>query len=155
MNISGIECAFIGRLGKDPELRHSQAGKPWLPLNIAVGEKEDITWVKVAVFRDKATQLGSTLHKGDRVYVEGRISLNTWTDQQGQQRAGLKVAAWKVERLGEIGKNKPTKPRAPADGEQPNQAAPVSGPADYQRPLDAGGGRMPVDDTIPFAPEWR
>jgi single-strand DNA-binding protein len=142
MSMNTIECAFIGRLGRDPELRHSQAGKPWLPLNLAVGDKEQTEWVKVAVFNTRATELAGTLHKGDRVYVEGRISLDTWTDQQGQQRAGLKVAAWKVERLGNIGNNKPPKPNADAA-----QAAPVSGPGDYQRPL---GG-----DEIPFAPEVR
>ena len=52
-----IECAFIGRLGRDPELRHSQAGKPWLPLNVAVGQKEQTEWVKVAVFNTRATEL--------------------------------------------------------------------------------------------------
>ena len=46
---------------------------------------------------------------------------------------------------------------AQARREQPaERAAPVSGPTDWQRPLDdAGGGRMPIDDQIPFAPEVR
>jgi hypothetical protein len=47
--MQGIEAAFIGRLGRDPELRYSQAGEPWLPLNLAVGENDATQWVKVTM----------------------------------------------------------------------------------------------------------
>lgn len=45
--------------------------------------------------------------KGDRVCVEGRLKLDTWNGKDGKERSDLKVAAWKLERLGEIGRNKP------------------------------------------------
>ncbi|HEY1243249.1 MAG TPA: single-stranded DNA-binding protein [Hyphomicrobiaceae bacterium] len=148
MTMNGIECAFIGRLGKDPELRHSQAGKPWLPLNIGVGEGESVQWITATAFNTKAEELAGTLKKGMTLYVEGRdLRLDSYTTQAGEQRHGLKAIATKIELLGEIGQRRPPKPKAPAESAP---AAPVSGPADWQRPLDAGGGRRPADDAIPF-----
>jgi single-strand DNA-binding protein len=143
--MNGIEAALEGRLGKNPELRQSQQGQPWLPLNVAVGEGDAVQWVGVAVFGERAQQLASSLRKGDRIYAEGRLRLETWTGQDGKERSGLKIAAWRVERLGEIGRSKPPKPKAPPEGNNP---APASAGApsqrDWQRPLS--------EDVIPFAP---
>src|SRR5262245_639765 len=100
MSISGIECAFIARVGTDPEVKTSQAGKPWASLSACVGDGDDAQWLRVAVFGEKATSL--RVAKGDRVYVEGRIKLENWTGRDGQPRSGLKVAAWRLQRLGEI-----------------------------------------------------
>ena len=143
--MNAIECAFTGRLGSDPELRTSKADKPWCRLSIAVGEGDDVQWVSVAAFGDVAERVCEQLAKGDRAYVEGTLRLNEWTDREGLTRHGLQVAAWKVEALGKIGRQKP-KP-------QGNPAA-----RGYAKPLDtdarpAGGARY--DDAIPFAPEVR
>jgi single-stranded DNA-binding protein len=64
--------------------------------------------VSVAVFEEKARALEG-LAKGTELYVEGRLSLNTWTGKDGQQRTGLSVAVWRVEVLGRIGKSRPAK----------------------------------------------
>ena len=61
------------------------------------------------MFGDKANSLA--MAKGDRCYVEGRLKLESWQGKDGQERQGLKVSAWRVERLGEIGKNKPAAAR--------------------------------------------
>jgi single-stranded DNA-binding protein len=42
---------------------------------------------------EKALALAG-LAKGVEVYVEGRLSLNTWTGKDGTQRTGLSVTAW-------------------------------------------------------------
>lgn len=65
--------------------------------------------MQIAVFGDKANSLAFA--KGDRCYVEGRLKLESWQGKDGQERQGLKVSAWRVERLGEIGKNKPAAAR--------------------------------------------
>ena len=110
-----IECAFIGRLGRDPELRHSQAGKPWLALSVGVGKDEDLQWIKATVFNTKAEDLARALHKGVALYVEGRdLRIDSWTGQDGQQRTSLKCIATKVEVLGQIGERRPAKAKAPA-----------------------------------------
>ena len=71
-----IEAAFIGRVGSDPELRTSQAGKPWCRFSVAVGESDDMQWINVAAFGEVAERLCGQLAKGDRAYVEGTLRLN-------------------------------------------------------------------------------
>jgi single-stranded DNA-binding protein len=44
------------------------------------------------------------LAKRVEVYVEGRLTMNTWEGKDGQQRTGLSVSAWRVEVLGQIGR---------------------------------------------------
>jgi single-strand DNA-binding protein len=138
MTINGIECAFSARVGSEPELRTSQAGNPWANFSACVGDGDEAQWVKVAAFGERAQQLVGNLKKGDRIYAEGRLKLESWTGKDGQPRTGIKVAAWRVERLGEIGRNKPAKPKAPPEGEH---SAPPS-TRDWQRPVS--------DPDIPF-----
>jgi single-stranded DNA-binding protein len=52
------------------------------------------------------------LEKGAEVHVEGRVRLNTWAGQDGQQRAGLSMNAWRVELLGVAGRRR--RPGRPA-----------------------------------------
>jgi len=75
--MNGIETAFEGRLGADPELRESKAGRPWLKMSVCVGDGETARWVKVAVFNE-AEELASVLTKGSRVYCEGALRAETW-----------------------------------------------------------------------------
>jgi len=145
--MNGIECAFVGRVGNEPELKTSQTGKSWLAVSVAVGSDDNVQWVRVALFGETAERLGGTLHKGDRLYVEGSIKLNTWQDREGHERAGLNVAASKVEKFGAIGRNRPPKPRALPEGDHhipPSTRADSDGAArrDWQRPAD--------DVEIPF-----
>lgn len=120
--IDSIEAAFFGRVGTDPELKTSSAGKPWAAFNVAVGQDDDTQWVRVAVFGAVAQDLVGTLKKSDRVYVEGNLTLRTW-EKDGVTRAGLNVAAWKCERLGQIGRNKPRPSKPSPEGDHP---APLS-----------------------------
>jgi single-stranded DNA-binding protein len=138
--MNAIEAAIVRRVGKEPELKTPSAGKPWASINICVGDSDEGQWVRVAIFGERAQQLVGQLHKADKVYVEGRLKLKTWTAPDGQQRTGLDVAAWKVERLGEIGRNKPAKPKPlPKDdhneGVAPGHRASAAA-RDWQRPAE-------------------
>src|SRR5262245_9547026 len=85
MSISGIECAFIARVGSNVDIRTSQAGKPWASFRCCVGDKnDDQTWLTVAICGDRANTLAVT--KGDRIYCEGRIRLEAWQGKDGQER---------------------------------------------------------------------
>jgi single-strand DNA-binding protein len=117
----GIESAFWGVLGKDPELKTSKTGNPFTTMNavVTVGTSDDgkdvSQWIRVACFGDTAKNIASRAKKGDRVYVEGALTMTQWNDAQGEVRHGLNVAAWKVERVASIGKNRERKPGAYQD----------------------------------------
>jgi single-strand DNA-binding protein len=100
-----IDCAFFGFLAADAETRVSKAGKPWVRLRVGVGKDDDLQWISVAVF-GQAAEVAARLKKGDRVYVEGSIKLDTWTGNDGTERHGLSVAAFKCERTHAIGRNR-------------------------------------------------
>ena len=131
--MSTIEVALFGTLGRDAEHKTSKNGKPYLRATIAVSEGEATTWVNAMIFDQAATDNAAKLIKGARVYVEGRISINEWTDWDGKQRHGLSVTSWHC-RLSQIGRAKAEKPK----------------PAPQSTPANA-----PFDDEISFAPEPR
>ena len=85
---------IIGRLGRDPEMRYTQAGKPVCSLNVATdegytndrGEKVDKTeWHKVVFWDRQAETCSQYLAKGSLVFIEGRLSTRKVS---GSARAG-------------------------------------------------------------------
>ena len=151
-----IEAALTGVLGRDPELKTSQAGKPWTRVSLAVvhdkgSDAEATTWVSVACFGEVAEKLCSAAKKGMKVYAEGTLKLGEWTDRTGEKRLGLQLAAWhaRVVGAGALGKNKP--PRKKDTGHQRTVKQPSEAVRHWQRP-PAGAA---VDAEIPFAPEVR
>ena len=134
-----IDVAFYGFCAADADPRVSQAGKPWVRLRVGAGKDDDLQWVSVAVF-GKAAESAAQLVKGDRIYVEGTIKLDTWRGKDGAKHYGLNVAAFKCERTHTIGRNRPK-------SEKPKPA--------LQLEHTSGCGSPDPDDQIPFAPEWR
>ena len=128
-----IECAFYGFLARDADARTSQAGKPWVRLSIGVGKDDAVQWVQVAVF-GKAAEKAAELKKSDRCYIEGTIKLDTWTGNDGTERHGLSVAAFKCEPTHRIGRNKPDRNNKERDFATP--------------PVANSGAEF--DDEIPF-----
>jgi single-stranded DNA-binding protein len=104
--MSGIEAALFGTLGRDGELKTSKAGKQYLRLNIRVGDGDGAQWVGATVFDPKAIAMADKMVKAARVSVEGKLSLDEWTAQDGALKHGLSVMSWHC-RLSEIGRNKP------------------------------------------------
>ncbi len=86
---------LIGRLGSDPELKYTQEGKPVATLTVATGRqwkgeggeaKEQIEWSRCSGWGRIAEIAAEFLHKGDRVFVEGRLKTSKWEDEQGITR---------------------------------------------------------------------
>lgn len=94
------KCMFTGRLGSDPEMRYTQAGKAVTSFRIASnhsfttsdGTRNDIAeWVSCVAW-DKLGELANTyLHKGARVYVEGRMQTRKWQDKDGNDRYSTEI----------------------------------------------------------------
>lgn len=82
---------IIGNLGKDPELKYSQNGKPTTRFSVAVTERrkegEDETeWFNAVSFGQTAENINKYLKKGSQVFIEGRIKTRKYTDNTGQTR---------------------------------------------------------------------
>ena len=91
---------LIGQLGNDPELRHTSGGNSVCRLSVATSEKykdkETTTWHTVNVWGKQAEACSKYLGKGKKVYVEGSLRANTFTDKQGIKRTTLEVTAESV-----------------------------------------------------------
>ena len=88
-----IRCEFAGTLGRDPELKTSKAGKPYLVLSVAVQLDADNTqWVRTMVFQG-IEEMTARLYKGDHVSVTGKLKLATWQGKDGKEKVGLDCLA--------------------------------------------------------------
>jgi single-stranded DNA-binding protein len=76
-----------------------------------------VQWVSVSVF-GKAAEAAATLKKGDRVYCEGTIKLDTWRGSDGIERHTLAVAAFKCDQTHKIGRAKEKRTSKAAQGTQ-------------------------------------
>ena len=103
--MSAIEAAFFGSLGRDAEQRASKPGRPYLLLNVRVGEGDGAQWVSVLTFDPQAIEAADKLVKGARVYCEGTLRLNEWQGQDGAVRQGLSIMSFHT-RLSQIGRQK-------------------------------------------------
>ena len=93
---------LVGNLGKDPEIRRTQDGRPIANLRIATsetwrdkatGEKREKTeWHSVVIFSEGLCRVAEQyLKKGSKVYVEGQLQTRKWTDQSGQEKYTTEV----------------------------------------------------------------
>ena len=82
---------LIGNLGRDPDVKYSQQGTAIAQFSIAITERwkdkggelqEHTEWFAVKAFNRLAEIVGENLHKGSRVYVEGRKRTESWDDKQ-------------------------------------------------------------------------
>lgn len=93
-----------GNLTRDPEIRYTQAGKPYARMGIAVNRlysKEKVTdffnltaWDKTAEF------CGRYLHKGSRVLVEGRLQTSKYTNKDGVEVTSVDIVIENAEFAG-------------------------------------------------------
>ena len=101
---------LIGNLTRDPEIRYTQKGTALAEISLAInrvhvgddGQKnDDVTFVDVVLWGRLAEVTEQYLKKGNPVFIEGRLQLDSWDDKQtGQKRARLRVVAESVQFLG-------------------------------------------------------
>jgi single-strand DNA-binding protein len=91
---------LIGNLGKDPEIRYTQAGEPIANFSLATneawtdksGQKQERTeWHRVEIFGKAAQVARDYLSKGRQVYLEGSIRYDEWTDKDGNKKYMTKI----------------------------------------------------------------
>jgi single-strand DNA-binding protein len=100
---------LIGNLGRDPEMSYTQSGKAVTKFTIAVnrrtkdrdtGERrEETQWFNIVAWEQLAETCNSYLHKGSKVYIEGRMTSRKYTDKDGVERTVWDVIAEGMEML--------------------------------------------------------
>ena len=93
---------LVGNLGKDPEIRRTQDGRPIANLSVATSEtwrdkatgerKEKTEWHRVVIFSEPLCKIVEQyLKKGAKVYIEGALQTRKWTDQAGVEKYSTEV----------------------------------------------------------------
>jgi single-strand DNA-binding protein len=145
---------LVGNLGRDPEVRHTQAGDPIVNLSVATSEtwrdrgsgerKERTEWHRVVIFNERLGEVAQKyLRKGSKIYLEGQLQTRKWQDQSGQDRYTTEVV---------LGKFRGELTMLDGRGESGGAAEPMDEPAERSAgrraaPVAAGGD---LDDEIPF-----
>ncbi len=92
---------IMGRLARDPELRHTQSGTPVASFRLAVdrdfkdkntGERAT-DWIDVVAWRQTGEFVSRYFSKGRMAVVEGRLQIREWTDKEGNRRTTAEVVA--------------------------------------------------------------
>ena len=93
---------LVGNLGRDPEVRHTQDGKPIVNLSLATSEtwrdrntgerKEKTEWHRVVIFNEGLAKVAEQyLKKGSTVYIEGQLQTRKYTDKDGVEKYSTEV----------------------------------------------------------------
>ena len=136
---------LMGNLTRNPEIRYTPSGTAVADLGLAINESfknkagetvEQACFVDVVVWGRQAETSAEYLQKGSPVFVEGRLQLDQWENQQGEKRSKLRVRADRVQFLGSPGKG--TEFSAAPAASAPQASAP-------QQPAP-----LADDDDVPF-----
>lgn len=155
---------LVGNLGKDPEIRRTQDGRPIANLSIATSEtwrdkntgerKEKTEWHRVVIFNEGLCKVAEQyLKKGAKVYIEGALQTRKWTDQSGVEKYSTEVVLQGFNSTLTMLDGRGGGGGGGSFGDEPGGEFGSSGPVSSapRRPVAAAGGRnSDMDDDIPF-----
>ena len=138
-------CEFIGRLGKDPEVRFTASGEAICNFSIAVGwktkDKDGTEWVRITSFGKLAGICGDYLKKGSQVFIAGRMTTRKWQNKDGVDQYTTEVVADQMQMLG----SRPTDDAPPPPPSRPK-------PDNAYRAIKEGNivQLEDINDDVPF-----
>ena len=148
------KVVLIGNLTRDIELRYTQSGYCVGNSGIAVTRKfknaqgetiEETCFIDLKFFGRTAEIVNQYLRKGSKLAVEGRLKLEQWQDQSGQNRSKHVVEVESLEMLGSPQNSGGTQNYAQSGGTQGGQA-----PSQSRKPAPQSAKYDDGDNTIPF-----
>lgn len=108
--MSGVnKVILVGRLGKDPEVRHLESGAAVANFSIATTEtykdkqgnrQEQTEWHNIVLWRGLAEIAEKYLTKGNLIYIEGKLKTRNWQDKDGNTRYTTEVVGDNMTMLG-------------------------------------------------------
>ena len=102
---------LIGRLSRDPELRHTTSGMPVCQINVAIsrpvaqGSEPQTDFINVVVWNKQAENVARYLAKGRQLAIEGRSQTRNYDNAEGKRTYVTEVIASNVEFLGSANDN--------------------------------------------------
>lgn len=101
---------LIGNVGQDPEVRYVDQGVAVARLRLATTERgytlqngtqvpDHTDWHNVILWRRLAEIVEKYVHKGDKLYIEGRIRYTSYDNKQGQRQYATEIWADNMEML--------------------------------------------------------
>lgn len=101
---------LIGNVGRDPEVRYLDSGVAVATFPLATSERgytlqngtqvpERTEWHNIVLWRGLAEVAEKYVHKGDRLYIEGKIRTRSYDDQNGVKRFVTEIFADNMEML--------------------------------------------------------
>ena len=99
---------LIGNLGRDPEMNYTASGVAVTRFSLAVnrvsktaeGEKQvETEWFNITAWRQLAETCNNYLRKGQKVFIEGRLTQRKYTDKNNVERVSIDVIASDMEML--------------------------------------------------------
>lgn len=88
---------LMGRLVRDPELRHTTQGTPVVTLTLAVdrdfqsGSEKQTDFIDCVAWRNTAEFINKYFHKGSMAVASGRLQMRPWTDKNDNKRISAEV----------------------------------------------------------------
>lgn len=99
---------IIGNLGQDPEVKYTKSGTAVATLSVATsrswkdkdGQKQEETeWHRCQAWDGTAKFAGDYLHKGSKVYIEGRLQTRKWQDKDGRDCYTTEIVVGSLQNL--------------------------------------------------------
>lgn len=140
MSRSLNKVMLIGNVGKDPDVNYTASGIPVAQFRLATTEsrkdkegqyQEHTEWHTIIAWRGLAEIIQRLVHRGSRVYIEGRLQTRIFEDQTGTKKYFTEVVADNMLLL---------------DGRKSEDAAPSGGDFSHSAPAESAAS----EDDIPF-----
>ena len=144
------QCNFIGRIGKDIDLRQMPSGAGGdVNFSIACGDDyknkdsgakvEQTNWINIVAYGRLAEIISEYCGKGSQIFITGKQTTNKWQDKEGNTRYTTQIVAKEIKMLG--GRSSNNSSQAP---QQRQESRPSAAP-------NPGGYTEDFDDDIPFS----
>ena len=150
---------LIGRLSRDPELRHTTSGMPVCQINVAIsrpvsqGGEPQTDFINVVVWNRQAENVARYLSKGRQIAIEGRIQTRNYDNNEGKRTYVTEVIASNVEFLGSANDNNRTNTNSNPFDENPfdSMEPPMDTTNVDNDPFASFGEKVEISDNeLPF-----
>lgn len=155
---------LIGNVGKDPEVRYLDGNNGMsgnakvATLTLATTERyrdrnggeirEKTEWHNIVAWRSLADLAEKFIRKGIQIYVEGKLTTRSWTDQSGNKRYTTEVVADSIQLLGKRSDNTAYQAQPQMQPQPQMQAQPQAVAAPAVQPIDIMSNDL--TDDLPF-----